>query len=173
MAREPVEGDTVSHSIWDAPPVWRDSVERNVINDRLRRRFEENSLPAMPEAAVRPMEAIVKLAGHVESKGGELGPGWTAQLKLRTAGQRAGYHDTYFYSPEGSVYRSKVRTYLYIPTFTYIHTVHTVPYNNVGVPWRKLAWHPYEIMFDSLTRAWCRVRTCVSVGGSASRVRPV
>ena len=40
--------------------------------------------------------------------GGDLGPGWTAQLKLRTAGQRAGSYDTYFYAPDGSVYRSKV-----------------------------------------------------------------
>ena len=52
---------------------------------------------------------IAKLAGHVEGMGGELGPGWVAQLKLRTAGQRAGSYDTYFYAPDGSVYRSKVR----------------------------------------------------------------
>ena len=51
---------------------------------------------------------IAKLAGHVESMGGDLGSGWTAQLKLRTAGQRAGSYDTYFYAPDGCVYRSKV-----------------------------------------------------------------
>ena len=53
---------------------------------------------------------IVKLAGHVKSLGGELGPGWKAELKLRTAGQRAGSYDTYFFAPDGSVYRSKVHS---------------------------------------------------------------
>lgn len=43
------------------------------------------------------------------SMGGDLGGGWTAVLKLRTAGQRAGSYDTYFTAPDGSVYRSKVR----------------------------------------------------------------
>lgn len=51
---------------------------------------------------------IEKLRGHVESMGGHLGEGWSATLKLRTAGQRAGQYDVYFYAPDGAMYRSKV-----------------------------------------------------------------
>ena len=51
---------------------------------------------------------IEKLRGHVASMGGDLGDGWSATLKLRTAGQRAGQYDVYFYAPDGAMYRSKV-----------------------------------------------------------------
>ena len=50
---------------------------------------------------------INKLRDHVESMGGQLGDGWSATLKLRTAGQRAGQYDVYFYAPDGAMYRSK------------------------------------------------------------------
>jgi hypothetical protein len=50
---------------------------------------------------------INKLRDHVESLGGQLGDGWSATLKLRTAGQRAGQYDVYFYAPDGAMYRSK------------------------------------------------------------------
>ena len=51
---------------------------------------------------------INKLRDHVASLGGHLGDGWSATLKLRTAGQRAGQYDVYFYAPDGAMYRSKV-----------------------------------------------------------------
>ena len=48
----------------------------------------------------------------MESMGGHLGEGWSATLKLRTAGQRAGQYDVYFYAPDGAMYRSKVSGHL-------------------------------------------------------------
>ena len=61
---------------------------------------------------------INKLRDHVESLGGQLGDGWSATLKLRTAGQRAGQYDVYFYAPDGAMYRSKACLFNPSPSLT-------------------------------------------------------
>lgn len=51
---------------------------------------------------------LVRLGAYLEGEGLELGPGWRAENRRRREGSTGRQVDTYFYSPEGRIYRSKV-----------------------------------------------------------------